>query len=161
MWRQWTRKAASLLPSSEFTSLWCIWWASNKRTHEGPIVWRSTERNWIVRRAFTEVSSYKLPGKLPDCGIREGNWRVIGFRQLGARMSVKALSAITLLDYFPKNCEDLIKEQGERFHQDIHIIEERYQSRWDIKVHTDYCWCLKRNVLAAFHPWIVCLLYSI
>ena len=32
------------------------------------------------------------------------------------------------LDKFPDNCVDVSDELGERFHQDIKIIEERYQS---------------------------------
>ena len=52
-----------------------IWWSSNKRIHEGPNVWWTTEQSWTVCVAVTEVSSYKLPGKSQECGIQEGNWR--------------------------------------------------------------------------------------
>ena len=45
------------------------------RAHDGPNVWWSTEWNWTIRLAITEVSSYKLPGKPPECGIQEENWR--------------------------------------------------------------------------------------
>ena len=40
---------------------------------------------------------------------------------------------------------DVSDEQGERFHQDIKVMEERYQGRWDIKMMADYCWNLKRD----------------
>ena len=53
------------------------------------------------------------------------------------------------LDNFPKNCWDLSEEQGEHFHQDIHIMEEHYQGWWDVSFLTDNCWCLKWDVVAA------------
>ena len=43
------------------------------------------------------------------------------------------------LDYFPKNCEDLSEVQGEHIHQDIRIMEERYQGQWDVNFLADYC----------------------
>ena len=51
------------------------------------------------------------------------------FQQLGARVSVKMHSLGSHLDYFPDNCGDYSEEQGERFHQDIRVMEKRYQSR--------------------------------
>ena len=75
------------------------------------------------------------------------------FCQLGARMSVKLQFLWSYLDYFPKNCGDLSEEQGEYFHQDTRIIKELYQDRWDVNVFADYCWCLKRNAVAAEHRW--------
>ena len=35
------------------------------------------------------------------------------------------------VEYFPKNLEDYSEEQGERFHQDIKVVEQRYQGRWE------------------------------
>ncbi|EFN67383.1 hypothetical protein EAG_04435, partial [Camponotus floridanus] len=49
------------------------------------------------------------------------------------------------LDAFPENCGDYSEEQGERFHQDIQVMEKRYQGRWDISMVADYCWMLKRD----------------
>ena len=37
------------------------------------------------------------------------------------------------------------EEHGERFHQDIKIMEARYQERWGITMMADYCWCFKRD----------------
>ena len=68
------------------------------------------------------------------------------FQALGARMSTKMHFLNSHLDYFPQNCGDYSEEQGERFHQDIRMMEERYQGRWDINMLADYCWCLKRDV---------------
>ena len=73
------------------------------------------------------------------------------FQKLGPHMSVKMHFLRSHLDYFPQNCGDLSEEQGERFHQDIRVMEERYQGRWDVNFLADYCWCLKRDVVATQH----------
>ena len=66
-------------------------------------------------------------------------------------MSVKLQFQWSLLNYFPKNRGDLSEEQIERFHQDIRIIKERYQGRWDVNFLTDYWRCLKQDAVAADH----------
>ena len=48
-------------------------------------------------------------------------------------------------DLFPENLGDISEEQGERFHQDIKVMEEGYQSRWDYNMIADYFWSLKRD----------------
>lgn len=73
------------------------------------------------------------------------------YRKLGARMSVKMHFLRSHLDYFPENCGYFSEEQGERFHQDLRVMEERYQGRWDVKFLADYCWCLKRDVQSTQH----------
>ena len=71
------------------------------------------------------------------------------FRKLGVHMSVKMHFPLSHLDYFPENCGDFSEEQGERFHQDIRVMEERYQGQWNVNFLADYCWCLKRDVVSA------------
>ena len=75
-------------------------------SHEEPNVWRSTERSWTVHLAVTEVSSYKLPGKLPECGIRQGNWRATEefTPTQDTSVSQTALSADTLGLCFQELC---------------------------------------------------------
>lgn len=73
------------------------------------------------------------------------------FQALGARMSIKLHFLSSHLDYFPDNCGDYSEEQGERFHQDIRVMEERYQGRWDVNMLADYCWSLKRDSPNASH----------
>ena len=67
------------------------------------------------------------------------------FQALGVRMSIKLHYLFSHLDYFPENLGDVSEEQGERFHQDIKIMEERYQGRWDAHMMSDYCWTLIRD----------------
>ena len=37
------------------------------------------------------------------------------------------------VEYFPE-------EQGERLHEYIKVLEQRYQERWDENMMADYCW---------------------
>ena len=67
------------------------------------------------------------------------------FQALGINMSIKVHFLHSHLDRFPENLGDVSDEQGERFHQDIKVMEERYQGRWDKKIMSDHCWCLKRD----------------
>ena len=67
------------------------------------------------------------------------------FRNLQCNMSVKAHFLHSHLDYFPENLGALSEEQGERFHQDIKVIEKRYQGKWNISMIADYCWNLMRE----------------
>lgn len=59
-------------------------------------------------------------------------------RAMGARMSYKLHLLHAHLEWFPN-------KHGERFHQDIKVMEQRYQGRWDINMMADYCWGLIRE----------------
>ncbi|UYV66589.1 hypothetical protein LAZ67_4002234 [Cordylochernes scorpioides] len=37
-------------------------------------------------------------------------------------------------------------EKGERFYQDIKVMEERYQGVWDCHMIAHYCWNLSRDL---------------
>ncbi|KAI5696331.1 hypothetical protein M8J76_008968 [Diaphorina citri] len=67
------------------------------------------------------------------------------YKELGCNMSIKVHFLHNHLDRFPENLGDKSEEQGERFHQDIKTMEDRYQGRWDVHMMADYCWNLKRD----------------
>ena len=88
---------------------------------------------------------------------KSSNYRILvyvmlqNFQALGARMSIKLHYLFSHLDYFPGNLDDVSEEQGERFHQDIRTMEERYQGRWDVHMMADYCWTLIRDCTEQSH----------
>ena len=49
------------------------------------------------------------------------------YRDIGANMSIKIHFLHSHLERFPENCGDHSNEQGERFHQDIKVMEDRNQ----------------------------------
>ena len=70
------------------------------------------------------------------------------FEDIGAKMRIKVHFLHSHLDRFPKNLGALSDKQGERFHQDVKEMEERYQGRWDAVMPADYCWSIKRGSVA-------------
>jgi hypothetical protein len=67
------------------------------------------------------------------------------YQQLGSRMSLKIHFLHSHLDFFPTNLGDVSDEHGERFHQDIAIMERRYQGHFNPNMMGDYCWFLQRS----------------
>lgn len=67
------------------------------------------------------------------------------YKALGCNMSIKVHFLHSHLANFPENLGDVSDEQGERFHQDFKVMEERYQGRWDVNMMADYCWSIKRD----------------
>ena len=70
---------------------------------------------------------------------------LLAYRDFGCNMSVKLHFLNSHLDKFPENLGAVSDEQGERFHQDLMTMEERYQGRWNINMMADYCWSIKRD----------------
>ncbi|KAF2886311.1 hypothetical protein ILUMI_19862 [Ignelater luminosus] len=66
------------------------------------------------------------------------------FRILEANRSIKIHFLHNHLGRFPDKLGDCRKEQGELFQQDIKVMEERYQARWNRHMMVVYCWSLQR-----------------
>ena len=49
------------------------------------------------------------------------------------------------LEFFPENLGEVSDEHGERFHQDISMMERRYKGNWSPTMLAEYCWMLKRD----------------
>ena len=73
------------------------------------------------------------------------NTMLKSYQKIGARMSLKIHFFHSHLDFFPKNLGDVSDEHGERFHQDIAIMESRYQEKFTPNMMGDYCWTLQRE----------------
>ena len=52
---------------------------------------------------------------------------------------------VSHLDNFSDNRGDYSDEQGERFHKDSKVLEDRYRDRWDKRTMSDYSWSVKRD----------------
>ena len=53
-------------------------------------------------------------------------------------MSVNVHFLSSHLEKNSENPDDVSEEQGEGFHQDIKVMEERYQRCWDVHMMADY-----------------------
>lgn len=68
---------------------------------------------------------------------------LMSFRAIGARMSTKLHFVYSHLDLFPENCGDYSEEHGERFHQELKMMESRYRGHeCSPAMLADYCWNL-------------------
>ena len=54
------------------------------------------------------------------------------------RMSLKLHFLHSHLDFFRDNLGNVSEEHGERFHQDIQVMDKRYQERWNEAMMGDY-----------------------
>ena len=61
-------------------------------------------------------------------------------------MSIKIHFLESRLDFFRENLGEVCDEHGERFHQDILVMEKQYEGKWTSSMLADYCWTLKRDV---------------
>ena len=72
-----------------------------------------------------------------------GGCTLKAYEQLGARKSLKMHFLHSHLDFFPSNLGEVSDEQGERFRQDISVIEGQYQGCYDANMMGDFCWYLQ------------------
>ena len=101
------------------------------------------KRAWLAFRAVVR-------GFLGNCRAENYSELVTemleAYQSVGCNMSLKVHFMHSHIDFFPSNCGALSDEHGERFHQDIAIIEKRYQGKWSPSMLADYCWTLIRDV---------------
>ena len=67
---------------------------------------------------------------------------------MSCKMSLKIHFLHSHLDFFPSNLGAVSDEQGERFHQDILQMEQRYKGRWEESMMSDFCWFLQREAFS-------------
>jgi hypothetical protein len=66
-------------------------------------------------------------------------------------MSLKVHFMDSHLTDFPVNLGAVSDEHGERFHQDIKIMEQRYKGKCIKSMLADYCWTIVRDNPDAEH----------
>jgi hypothetical protein len=76
---------------------------------------------------------------------------ILSFQEMGCNMSLKLHFLHSHLDFFPENLGAVSDEHGERFHQTIRVLEERYSGKCQgISMLTDYCWTVQREHEGAY-----------
>ena len=73
------------------------------------------------------------------------------YNVMGCNMSLKIHFLHSHLYFSPENLGDVSDEHGERFHQDISTMENRYKSKFKPNMIADYCWSLKRDTSGSSH----------
>ena len=67
------------------------------------------------------------------------------FKSIHCRMSLKLHMLHSHLDFFSTNMGAVSDEHGERFHQQIAKLEQRYHKQCDVNMMGDYIWLLVRD----------------
>jgi hypothetical protein len=65
---------------------------------------------------------------------------------IGCNLSLKIDFLHSHLDFLPQNLGAISDEHGERFHQDIAVMEKRYHGKWSVNMLSDYCWSIISDV---------------
>ena len=73
------------------------------------------------------------------------------FRRLVSGMSLKLHFLHSHLEFFPDNLGAVSDEHGERFHQDIPVVEIRYKGKSNANMMGDYCWFLQKQSETKYH----------
>jgi hypothetical protein len=68
------------------------------------------------------------------------------YEAMGWNMSVRIHFLHSHLDFFPQNLGAVSDEHGQRFHQDVAVMEKRYQGKWSVNILSDYGWSIIRDV---------------
>jgi len=104
-----------------------------------------SDKEKIAWQAFEKVSNGFL-GNFKAANFRELVQELMdSYEQLGCNMSLKMHFLFSHLVFFPLNCGDVSDKHGERFHQDISVMEHRYKGKWSAAMLSDYCWMMKRD----------------
>ena len=102
-------------------------------------------------KAFFKVFYNLLGNKRADNYIELVEELLLSLQDLGCRMSIKVHYLNSHLSEFSADFGGVSEEQGERIQQDVKVMEERYQGRWNCNMMADYCWSLMRDVRYALH----------
>lgn len=73
------------------------------------------------------------------------NEMLSAYHAMGCNMSPKMHYLHSHLNYFPENLGRVSDEQGERFHQELLKMEQRYAGKSKIHMLSNYCWTLIRK----------------
>ena len=67
------------------------------------------------------------------------------YHDMGCNMFLKLYVLHSHLDFFVENLGDVSDEHGERFHQDISVMEQQFKGKWNPGTLSDYCSGIKRE----------------
>ena len=68
------------------------------------------------------------------------------YHDIGCSMSLKVHVLHSHLEFLAENLGDVSDEHGERFHQDISVMERQFKGKWNPGMLADYCWGIKKNI---------------
>ena len=73
------------------------------------------------------------------------------YQKLCCNMRIMVLLLLSHLERFLNNLGHVSEEQGGRFHQDVKVMKDQYQGRWNISMIFDYCSSVERDCPGTKH----------
>ena len=89
-------------------------------------------------------------------GNHKSRQHVTLVKKMKCNMSLKLHLLDSHLSFFSPNMSHVSDEHGEKFHQLIETIEQRYKGKWTPAMLADYCWTLQRDNADALHKRQFC-----
>ena len=96
-------------------------------------------------QAFRSVCTEFLGNHRSENYIDHIQRLLTSYESLGCKMSLKLHFLNSHIDFFPANLGNVSDEAGERFHQDVALMEKRYKGKWSSSMLADFCWMLQRD----------------
>ena len=100
---------------------------------------------WFVEVVRNFLGNHKAEN---HCELIENMLK--SYERMGCRMSLKMHFLHSHLDFFPANLGAVSYEHGERFHQQISVMENRYQGNFNPNMMGDYCWFLQKESSSSY-----------
>ena len=92
------------------------------------------------RRPFQSVATELLGNYKADTYKQLMPNLLKSYKSLGYNMSLKIHFLHSHLHFFPLTCGKVSDEHEKRLHQDITVMEKRYQGKWNPSMLADCCW---------------------
>ena len=96
-------------------------------------------------RSFRNVCTGFLGKHRDDNYVAKIDQLMRSYQALGCNMSLRMHFLHPHLSFFLENLGDVSDIHGERFHQDIAVMEKRYKGKWSPALLADFCLMLQRD----------------
>ena len=104
-----------------------------------------TRKEKFAFESFKKVCDKFLGKHRSEDYVQVVNDLVRHYHDMGCNMSLKVHVLHSHLDFFAENLGDVSDEHGERFHQDISVMEKHFIGKQNPGMLADYCWNIKKE----------------
>lgn len=105
--------------------------------------------DWAVWRSFVQMKNNFLGDTKASSHVTPVNRMVMIFHNFECLMSISMHFLFSHMEKFPENLGTVSDDQEDKFHQEMHQMEERYQGWWVVVMLVVYCWSLRKDIPAA------------
>lgn len=100
---------------------------------------------------FREVCDNFLGNKKADNYKQLISDMILAFKNMNVLMSPKIHMLHNHVDFFPENLGEVSDEHGEKFHQEISGMDQRYKGKPLVNMLGEYIWFIKRETFSSIY----------